>query len=90
MNKSELIKEIADETKLSQNDVAKFLNALISVTEKTLKKHEPITIIDFGSFSIVDQAERAAMNFKTHKPMIVSARKVVKFKLSQRLKNALR
>ena len=90
MNKSELIKEIADETKLSQNDVAKFLNALISVTEKTLKKHEPITIIDFGTFSIADRAERTAMNFKTHKPMIVPACKAVKFKLSQRLKNALK
>ena len=90
MNKSELIKEIADETKLSQNDVAKFLNALISVTEKTLKKQEPITIIDFGTFSIADRAERTAMNFQTNKPTIVPACKVVKFKLSQRLKNALK
>lgn len=90
MNKSELIKEIADETKLLQNDVAKFLNALISVTEKTLKKQEAITIIDFGSFSIVDQAERTAMNFKTHRPMVVPACKAVKFKLSQRLKNSIK
>ena len=53
MNKSELISAIATEAKISKTDAKKALDAFIAVTGETLKKGDKITLVGFGTFSVV-------------------------------------
>ena len=80
MNKTELIGAIAAESKLTKVDVKKALDALISVTAKTLKKGDKITLVGYGTFSVVKRSARNGRDPRTQKVIKIPAKKVVKFK----------
>jgi DNA-binding protein HU-beta len=89
MNKTELIKAIADESGLSHKDSEKFLDSFMDVAIKTLKKGEDIILIGFGSFSVTKRSARIGRNFQTGKSIQVPTSKSVKFKPGKNLKNAV-
>ena len=62
-----------------------FIESLIS----ELITHEKIKISSFGTFNILNKKERIGRNPKTKIEAKISARKVVKFKPSLKVKNKL-
>jgi DNA-binding protein HU-beta len=85
MNKAELVDAIATESKLTKADSKRALDALVSVTSKTLKKGEKVILIGFGTFSIVQRSARTGRNPQTGKEIKIKAKKVVKFKAGTEL-----
>ena len=61
MNKSELIKALADETNLPSDDASLVVNTFFNTMKKSLLAGERIEIRGFGSFKIKYQATQAAI-----------------------------
>ncbi|MBQ9499627.1 MAG: HU family DNA-binding protein [Bacteroidaceae bacterium] len=80
MNKAELVKAIAAESGLSKKDSEAALNAVVASVTKALKDGDKVALIGFGTFSVVEKAERKGVNPATKKEIVIPAKKVVKFK----------
>ncbi|MCK9300017.1 MAG: HU family DNA-binding protein [Bacteroidales bacterium] len=80
MNKTELISAIAEKAGLSKVSAKKALEAFLGSVEQTLSKGEKLTLVGFGTFSVVKKAARTGVNPATKKPIQIPAKKVVKFK----------
>ena len=89
MNKSELIKHIADKSDISQAAAGKALGSLIDAVTKTLKKGGTVSLIGFGSFSVTKRKARSGRNPSTGATIKIKAAKVPRFRPGKGLKDAL-
>ena len=89
MNKSELIKHIADKSDISQAAAGKALGSLIDAVTKTLKKGGTVSLIGFGSFSVAKRKARNGRNPSTGATIKIKAAKVPRFRPGKGLKDAL-
>ena len=89
MNKSELIKNIAEQAGLTQAQATTALQAFETAVIDTLANGSEVTLIGFGSFKITERAARTGRNPKTGEPIQISASKVPTFKAGKALKDAV-
>mgnify|MGYP000447867384 CR=1 FL=1 len=89
MNKSELIKSLADKAQVTQKDAAKALDALVETIQQALASGDKVQIIGFGSFEVRDRKERKVISPATGEEIIVPATKVPAFKPGKSLKEAV-
>lgn len=89
MTKAELIAEIANETQGTKADAEKYLNAILQVIQSTLAGGDSIPLIGFGTFSVIERAERMGRNPQTNEPMKIPASKAIKFSVGSKLKTAV-
>ncbi len=80
MNKSDLVKSIAGAAQISRVAAEKGLNGLLSSMAEAMEEGERVTLVGFGSFSIVKRAKRLGRNPKTGEVIPIPPRKVVKFR----------
>lgn len=83
MNKTDLISNVAKLTGLTLSDAARSVDAVFQTIKKDIAEGNPTTIKGFGSFSISNRAQRQGINPSTKEPIVISARKVMKFKPSK-------
>ena len=74
MNKAELISAMAAESGLSKTD------SFIASVTKAMKAGDKVSLVGFGTFSVVERGARMGINPSTKKPIEIAAKKVVKFK----------
>ncbi len=86
MHKTDLIKQIANDTGLSQKDAASALESFLSTATKALKKGDTITLIGFGTFKVTKTAARKGRNPQTGKEIQIPASKRVRFTAGKGLK----
>lgn len=89
MNKSELIKQIAEKTDLTQKDVELVINEFVVTTIKTLKDGDEVAIAGFGKFLARQRAARTSKNPRTQEPIHVPASIAPAFKAGKAFKEAL-
>lgn len=80
MNKTELVNAIAEKSGLSKADSKKALDATICALSCALAKGDKISLVGFGTFSVVEKGERTGINPRTKETIKIAARKAVKFK----------
>ncbi len=90
MNKTELITVIAETAELSKADAGRALQGFMQVVTESLAQGEKISLIGFGTFSVVNRAARNCQNPQTGKIMKIAAKKVVKFKVGKQLADTVR
>ena len=90
MHKTDLIKEIAKETGLSQKDAGNALDATLTTITKALKQKDSVTLIGFGTFKTVKTAARKGRNPQTGKELQIKASTRVKFSVGKALKDAVK
>lgn len=87
MGKLELINNIAKKMNVSKAEAEKFMDAYMESIKEALLKEEDVKLVGFGTFSVQEKAATTARNPRNPKETIeVPAKKVVKFKLSKKLK----
>lgn len=79
MNKTELVKSVAEGSGLSQADAAKAVGAVIETITASMRAGESVVIPGFGSFTVRDRAARSGRNPRTGETMMLAARKRVHF-----------
>lgn len=90
MNKSELIESVAKASGLSKAQAGKAVDAFTDSIVKALKKSEKVTLVGFGTFSVVQKKAREGRNPKTGKVIKIAAKKVAKFKAGKVLADAVK
>lgn len=89
MNKSQLIKSVAEKSELSQKQVAEAWNLIESTILDALVAGEKIQISGFGTFEVRERAERAGRNPKTGEIVKVPACKYLAFVAAKAVKEKL-
>jgi nucleoid DNA-binding protein len=85
MNKKDIINEVAKAT-CSKAEAGKAVDAFLEAIKKSLKKGNKVTIIGFGTFSVIKRAARKGRNPQTGKEIKIAAKKVPKFAAGKALK----
>lgn len=80
MNKNDLIESIAISAQISKVAAERGLNGLLSTMSAAMQDGKRVTLVGFGSFSVVDRAPRTGRNPKTGETVQIPPRKVVKFR----------
>jgi len=73
----------------SKKEAADLVDLIFELMKETLGRGEHIKISGFGNFVLRDKRERQGRNPQTGEPIMISARRVLTFKPSQLLKQAL-
>lgn len=89
MNKSELVKSLAEKAEITQKDAAKVLDAVVDTIQQALANGEKVQIIGFGSFEVRDRKERKVKSPATGEDIVVPATRVPAFKPGKSLKEAV-
>lgn len=89
MLKPELITAIAKKSGYTKGDSETFIDTFIEVLYETLTKGESIKIVNLGDFEIRERDAHAAVNPATKERVEVAGKKIVKFNISNNLKNLL-
>ena len=87
MNRTELISAMSEKSELTKVDVEKALKAFIDTVTEELKNGGKVQLVGFGTFEVVERAERQGRNPKTGEAITIPASKSPKFKAGKALKD---
>ena len=90
MTKIDLINIVASKTGLTKKDTKALVDANLEVITEALAKGDNVQFIGFGTFEVVARAARTARVPSTGATVEVPAKKAVRFKVGQILKNSIR
>ena len=90
MNKAELVSAIATDAGVSKSVASKVLDSMINNVTKSLKKGKKVTLVGFGTFSVIKRKARTGRNPQTGKEIKIPARKVAKFRAGAKLAEAVK
>ncbi len=86
MNKSDLVRKIANATDQSQTDVNNFLSTFMNTVKETVAKGDDVSLVGFGKFHSIERAARMGRNPSTGKEMNIPAKTVPKFSAGKEFK----
>lgn len=90
MNKEGLIKEVVSNVEgATKKDITVVVDEFFDIIKNTISAGEKVNIAGFGSFEVVERAERVGRNPKTGESVNIKASKSPKFKASKALKDAV-
>ncbi|CAL4318006.1 DNA-binding protein HU-alpha [Buchnera aphidicola (Cavariella theobaldi)] len=90
MNKTQLIKIIAEKSNLSRMQIKSTLEMTLSAIAESLKKGESVQIVGFGTFKVNLRASRTGRNPQTGEEICIPATKVPSFVSGKALKNVVK
>ena len=90
MNNTELISSLAQKLSLSKTEAAQRLEDTVMVVTAELLKNNSVSFNNFGILEIKKREERVSVNPTSGKRMLVPPKLVVKFKMSNALKDKLK
>lgn len=89
MNKQELIGALSQKTGLTKALSKRALNAVIDSIAETLVQGGSVALPGFASFSVQKRVARTGRNPRTGEVINIAASKVVRFKMSAKLKDGV-
>lgn len=90
MNKTELVRAIAQKTGQTQKLMGEALDATLEAITEALVDGKDVKLAGFGKFAVVERPEREGRNPSTGESMTIPACNVCKFKPSSVLKEAVK
>ncbi|MBJ7960493.1 HU family DNA-binding protein [Bacillus cereus group sp. N28] len=90
MNKTELIKNVAQNAEISQKEATVVLQTVVESITNSLAAGEKVQLIGFGTFEVRERAARTGRNPQTGEEMQIVASKVPAFKAGKELKEAVK
>ena len=89
MNKGDFIKFISENNNCTQGMAEKVINMFTSSVIDAISKGNEISLIGFGSFSVQKVEAREGRNPRTGNALKIAAYNQPKFKVGQKLKDAV-
>ncbi|HCK32923.1 MAG: integration host factor subunit alpha [Micavibrio sp.] len=89
LTRADLADSIYEEVGLSRHESAELVESIIEEICSTLATGENVKVSGFGSFSVRQKGERIGRNPKTGEEIPIKPRKVLVFKASHVLKDAM-
>lgn len=89
MTKADLVENVYQKTGFSKKESAEIVETVFDLIKSTLEEGEKIKIAGFGNFVVKEKATRRGRNPQTGEEIEISSRRILTFKPSQVLKNAI-
>lgn len=89
VTKAELAVSLHDELGLNKRESKEFVEQFFETVKVALEEGSSVKLSGFGNFGLRDKPARPGRNPKTGEEIPISARRVVTFKASQKLKEAI-
>ncbi|HEB49947.1 MAG TPA: HU family DNA-binding protein [Desulfobulbus sp.] len=89
MNKSDLVDSLAKAANISKVAAERGLNSLLTSMASAIQEGERVTLVGFGSFSLVERAPRVGRNPKTGETVRIPPRRAVRFRPGKELADRL-
>jgi len=89
LTKVEIVEKLFAENLFSKGDCARIINTLFELIKQTLEDGDDLLLSGFGKFSVKVKHQRRGRNPQTGEPMMLDLRKVVTFKCSGVLRDAV-
>ena len=89
ITKANLINAICNNSNLPKRESISTVEALLEIIKRALASGEDVLISSFGKFHVKDKKERRGRNPQTGNEMILDARRVVRFKCSNAMRDKI-
>ena len=89
VTKMELANTLFEELGLNKRESKEFVDQFFEQIRKALEDGQTVKYSGFGSFSVRDKPERPGRNPKTGEEIPVSARRVVSYRASRKIKELI-
>jgi DNA-binding protein HU-beta len=90
MTKADLVASIAAKSNMTKAAAERSLTALLDAVQAELRSGGKLTISGFGTFAVEQRKARKGRNPRTGQVITIKASKVVKFRSSKALKEAVK
>lgn len=87
--KADIVQNVYEKLGTSKSESADIVEAVFDILKDTLVQGEKIKISGFGVFTVKDKRERRGRNPQTGEAISITARRVLTFKASHKLRNTL-
>ena len=87
MTKADIVEIVHGRTGFSKKESSEAVEMILEILKKDLERGEKVKLSGFGNFVIRSKDVRKGRNPKTGQEMEITARKVMTFKPSQKLKD---
>ncbi|TAN45426.1 MAG: integration host factor subunit alpha [Nitrospirae bacterium] len=89
MTKADIVNLVFEKVGLPRNETQLIVEAVFDTLKETLQKDESIKVSGFGTFNIRKKNSRVGRNPKTKEEVEITPRRVITFKASDQLKEAV-
>ena len=89
LTKSNIVDTVYTRTELTKKESNDYVNEVLELMKETLEGGEEIKVSGFGKFEVRKKSERLGRNPRTGDEILIPERKVLRFKVSQVLKDEL-
>lgn len=89
ITKAELAVSLHEELGLNKRESKEFVEQFFETVKSALEEGNSVKLSGFGNFGLRDKPARPGRNPKTGQEIPISARRVVTFKASQKVKEAI-
>ena len=86
LTKIDLVEMIRDEIGLAKKECITIVDDLFEIIKDELAKRNPVNVSGFGKWTVLDKKARKGRNPQTGEDLIIDARKVVTFNVSNVLR----
>lgn len=90
MNRTDLIDFISASADLTKAVAARAVEAFEDAIKTSLKKGDPVVLVNFGTYTVKERPAREGRNPSTGEKIKIKAAKVVGFKAGKALKDAVK
>lgn len=89
MTKADIIERVTERCGITKKDSIDMVESVFSIIKSTLEAGGDIKVSGFGKFEVRKKHERRGRNPQTGEAIVIEARRILSFKPSTILKNAL-
>ncbi|BBA70610.1 integration host factor subunit alpha [Geobacter sulfurreducens] len=89
MTKADIIEQIAEKTGFTKKESVELVELVFETMKDTLESGENLKISGFGNFNVKQKSDRRGRNPQTGEEITIEARRILTFKPSVILKNAI-
>jgi integration host factor subunit alpha len=86
LTKAQIVEMIAEQNGFARNKSIEIIENLLEIIKRTLESGEDVLVSGFGKFCVKNKGKRRGRNPATGSDLMLSARKVVTFKCSGKLR----
>jgi integration host factor subunit alpha len=89
MTKADIVERVSGKIGFTKRESQDLVESVFSILKNTLETGEKIKIAGFGNFVVKQKKDRLGRNPQTGEAMTIEARRILTFKPSQVLRNAV-